>query len=266
MKNYSPEDICAVIVSYNPDQILENNIKTILQQGVKCVIVDNGSTQTELQEKVSEAPDVTLIRFEENRGIAAALNKGLQFCIENSFLLMLTMDQDTVLSPGTIQALLDCMNRTEAESVGINWDGKAEKDESVSFLITSGNLVSVEAAKSIDGYDEKLFIDSVDFDFSLRLTEQGYKQIKVAAAGAEHHLGEARQGSGYITHSTQRYYYIYRNHFYLIRKYRRRHRAFCFKKQLALVYDLFRIILFDRERREKLAMLRKGYREAKAMQ
>ena len=63
----------------------------------------------------------------------------------------------------------------------------------------------------------------------------------------------------------ERYYYIYRNHFYLIRKYRKTQRAFCIKKQLALGYDLFRILLFDKQKKAKFRMLVRGYRDSRKL-
>lgn len=264
MKLYKAGDICTVIVSYNPDRVLEENVRSILSQTGTCLIVDNGSEKTAFLERVENDRPVHVIRLRENKGIAAALNVGLQYCLDYAFPLMLTMDQDTVLNVDAVSEMLDCINHENVDSVGINWDGKAEKDEGARFLITSGNLVKTEAAEKIGGYDEKLFIDSVDFDFSLRLTENGYRLLKSAKAGAVHRLGE-QQHSGYVTHSPERYYYIFRNHFYLIGKYRKKHRLFCVKKQLALGYDLVKILLFDQEKKAKFAMLAKGYRDYRKM-
>lgn len=262
---YTGNDICAIIVTYNPGLILLQNLTALLPQVGYCVIIDNGSSKKEVLETVKTDHKTLLICMSENRGIAFALNRGAELCRQKGYPLMLTMDQDTVLASDAVKELLKAVNDQEAHSAGINWDERAVKDEIVSYLITSGNLVTMEAVNSVGGYDEKLFIDSVDFDFSLRLKDHGFKMIKVARANASHHLGEQQEGRNYTTHSVERYYYIYRNHFYMLRKYWKRHLLFCIKKQVALVIDLGRIVLFDKQRKEKIMMLKKGYRDSRKL-
>ena len=114
----------------------------------------------------------------------------------------------------------------------------------------------MECISAIGGYDEKLFIDSVDFDFSLRLLDRGYKLVKVANATANHVIGEGEEKRflffkvKYYTHSKERYYYISRNHFYILNKYKR-HVMFCIKKRISFAIDMLRIIVVDDKRMEK---------------
>ena len=262
---YGEKDICAVIVSYNPTAILLRNIESLLKQVSRVLVVDNGSTDTKFLTKVEEEYAISMIKLKINTGVAYALNQGLSWCIKNSYKLMLTMDQDTILSDNAVLELLKAMHRFDAQSVGINWDKTMKKDEEVSYLITSGNLVFSDIASEVGGYDDQLFIDSVDFDFSLRLSDYGYKMIKVTKAIAEHQIGERQEGSNYTTHSVNRYYYIYRNHFYLTRKYWQGHKLFCLKKHMALAMDFIEILLKDTDRCEKIKMLRRGYLAAKSM-
>ena len=263
-RNYSKKDICAVIVSYNPDGIIIKNVNALLPQVDRCFVVDNGSAGNEVIQKLKTMSNVVVKCLGYNTGIAHALNEGLDYCVANNYPLILTMDQDTVLNPDCATNLLVAMEKYDAYSVGINWDSTTGKDEEVNYLITSGNLVNVTAAKNIGGFDEKLFIDSVDFDFSLRLKDAGFKIIKVASAGAKHNLGE-EQKTGYLTHSVQRYYYIYRNHFYITHKHWKKHKVFCIKKWVALIIDYGKIILFDREKKEKQATLKRSYHDYKMM-
>lgn len=262
-ESYTKEDICAVIVSYNPDEIFLKNIEALTGRVASIIVVDNGSAETSYIVKAKEKYKIDIMELHKNMGIAYALNKGLDLCTQNGYKLLLTMDQDTVLDACAVSELIKAMQLFKAQAVGINWDGKALKDEVVRYLITSGNLVSVDAANRVRGYDNQFFIDSVDFDFSLRLSDCGYKMVKVAKATAIHQLGESQDGSNYTTHSVDRYYYIYRNHFYLIKKHWKNHKIFCLKKQLALVMDLFRIVVWDKDKNKKLKMLHKGYIDAK---
>ena len=263
---FSTKDICAVIVSFNPTELLAKNVASLCNQVGQILIVDNGSEHTEVLDSISENQHLEKRCLGRNFGIAYALNKGLDYCEEKGYKLILTMDQDTILENDAVYQLLRVMNKGKFSSVGFNWDGRANKNQIVRYLITSGNLVSVDKAKEIGGFDNNLFIDSVDFDFSLRLIEAGEKLIKVAKAKGTHNLGERQEGSRqYTTHSAQRYYYIYRNHFYLRRKYFKSHPLFIIKKDLALVYDLIKIMIWDNERKEKLKLLFSCRREARKM-
>lgn len=262
---YSSKDICAVVVSFNPKEIIIKNVEALLPQIGKCVVIENGSTEKQFLKPLGNKETIVIKYLETNTGIAHALNEGLDFCVKNGYKLMLTMDQDTILSSNCVDKLLAAMIKYKADSVGINWDVTIKKDKEVNYLITSGNLVAVEAAKSIGGFDEKLFIDSVDFDFSLRLRDKGFKIVKVADAKAKHNLGEKQGNSGYVTHSANRYYYIYRNHFYLCHKHWKKHPVFIAKKNIALLIDLCRILIFDSDKNEKVKQLVNGRKEYKSM-
>ena len=271
-REWTKDDICAVVVSFQPDARLIDDLSSLLPQVAACVVVDNGSSGSDVMDRVKalvdegskERASLDVIELGENRGIGAALNVGLSFCLDHGYGLLLTMDQDTVLAPDAVQALLETMYRHDSPSVGMNWDRQITADSEVRYLITSGNLVAADVAAAIGGYDEQLFIDSVDFDFSLRLSDHGYRMFKSAGALAEHRLGEKQGDSSYVTHSVDRYYYIYRNHFYLIRKHRKNHRVFCAKKQCALLLDMGKILCFDKDRKQKLQMLKKGYRDSRS--
>ncbi len=262
---FGKKDICAVVVSYNPTMILLKNIEALKHQVANVIVIDNGSSDTEFLDAVENDYDIKVIKLNKNTGIAYALNIGLEQCGKGGYKLILTMDQDTILALSSVEALLKAMSQNGVVSVGINWDCKVKKNELVKYLITSGNLVSVDAANSIGGYNNKLFIDSVDFDFSLRLIDAGYKLMKVAEAKAEHNLGEEQGNTGYITHSVDRYYYIFRNHFYLCNKFWKQHPFFVAKKSIALVMDLISILSHDEEKYLKLRQLRNGWKAYKMM-
>ena len=257
-------DICAVIVSYNPEPLLLENIEALLPQIHRCLVVDNGSTEQTVLQEAKRKYGIDVIELGENKGIAFALNVGLEYCAQKGYPLVLTMDQDTVLFTNAVECLLKAMLKEGAVSAGINWDRSISETKCVEYLITSGNLVTVEAAKSIGGFDEALFIDSVDFDFCLRLQDKGFTIVKVADAGAKHNLGEKTGSRWFRTHSAFRYYYISRNHFYILHKFEKSHRWFCIKKRIAFAREIVLLTLFDRERTSKYKALLQGYRDFKA--
>lgn len=259
-EQFDKHNICAVIVTFNPDDKLERNINALTSQVDKILLVDNGSSDKKVIESFqSESIEVKLL--DKNYGIGKALNEGIKYCCNRKYKLMLSMDQDTILFPDAVSELLEVINDGYS-SAGINWDKRANNNQRVGYLITSGNLVNVEALKEIGGYNEELFIDSVDFDVSLRLRDHGYKLIKVAKALAEHHIGEDDGTTeGVYRHSVNRYFYISRNHYYILNKYWKRHPFFCLKKQMTFLREIWLIKKLDPEKEEKINQIRLG-REA----
>lgn len=263
MTIYLSKDVCAIVVTYNPDDRLLDNIRALCAQDVHVLIVDNYSRDRKaLADVISILGANNLIQLPENKGIAYALNKGVEFCFRNGYDVVLTMDQDTILDGSCVKELLKVIN-SGAHSAGINWDNKSLKDERVDFLITSGNMVLLDCLNIVGGFDEKLFIDCVDFDLSLRLKEKGFKLVKVALARADHRIGQPKivKKFGitftYSEHSEERHYYIARNHYYILKKYRK-HVLFCMKKRLNFFLDIWKVLLFDRNWRPKILAAKRG--------
>ena len=264
MYSYSIDDICAVIVTYNPDiDVLKKNIESLSKQVNHCLIVDNGSQMD--FEVDCQNNWITKLCLNENKGIAYALNEGLKYCTENGYKLLLSMDQDSILYEEAVNELLVVINRG-VDSAGINWDNRCEEDKEVEFLITSGNLLKTEALNTINGYDTNLFIDSVDFDVSLRLKDAGYKLVKVYRARATHEIGVINKKAKllgiipikYYSHTPERYYYISRNHYYILKKFNKTHSIFCIKKRIHFIIDIIKLILIDTEKRKKITAIKKG--------
>ena len=264
MIEYTKKDICAVVVTYNPDTVFESNIKSLSEQVDRCLVVDNGST-TPIIGQAKREFGFELLELKANRGVAYALNIGLRYCKENNYRLMLSMDQDTILDQKAVDYLLKAINNYNCVSVGINWDNKEKKDKKKKYLITSGNLFVVDTALEVGGYDEILFIDSVDFDFSLKLVDNGYQLMKIAEATAQHNIGERTEDSTYTTHSVERYYYIFRNHFYFCHKYFFSHPVFVLKRKVLFCFDVIRICIHDKAKKEKLSQMKKAYSDSRKM-
>jgi hypothetical protein len=90
-------DITAVITNYNYGRYLTEAVDSVLRQGARAVVVDDGST-----EPVPDLPeDVELIR-QANQGVATARNTGLAR-VQSSYVIVL--DADDRLAPGALDAL-----------------------------------------------------------------------------------------------------------------------------------------------------------------
>ena len=94
--NYN--NTASVIVTYNPDNTFEINLKRISELFSHVVVVDNNSITSVLSylENVCGVYDnVSLICLSDNLGIAKGLNIGLKKALEFSPLWIITFDQDS---------------------------------------------------------------------------------------------------------------------------------------------------------------------------
>ena len=232
------EDICAIIVTYNCDNTILDNVEALKSQGIKDIIIIDNSPHNESEQYLKLLENKVEIKYNgRNLGLAKALNQGIEIAERKKSALVLTMDQDSILLKGAVDALVDCLNENKnSVSVGPMYSGKSNKKLLIKeYLITSGNLVYMDIVKKIGGFNESLFIDSLDFDFSLRVRRFG-KIAMVPAARMSHKIGEYEEGNFLIfnkqvlSHTEIRHYYMYRNGVYIIRKYMREYPYFCCKK------------------------------------
>lgn len=228
-------NIIAGIVSFNPDiNKLKENINTSIQQVNEIIVVDNGSKNVFAVEELCENYDrITLVKIGKNKGIAFALNTIFKFAYARGAQWVLTLDQDSCIYSDFIEQCKTQLNQDKVASICTlerdrNCDFDVEYDktvdvEEVNFAITSGNLVRLSAWKEVRGFNESLFIDSVDFEFSYRLREAGYSIIRINKVLISHELGDSKK-HGFLgmkpvsyNHSPFRKYYIFRNQVYEIR-------------------------------------------------
>jgi rhamnosyltransferase len=266
----------AGIVLYNPDlKRLKQNIDAVINQ-VDCVILsDNGSANTNELNNILEnyGENVIIIHNHANLGIASALNIIFRKASELGFNWVLTLDDDSVCPDNMVRNYLDFMN-TSTDRIGILCpvirdknagiiEGCVSSCDYIKRAITSGAFTSCSAWKEIGGFDEKLFIDGVDFDFSDRLRMSGYSIIRLKNTELLHELGHMTSHRFLFwtvkvqNHSAQRKYYIVRNRVYVSRKEKQRLYAltsFCFLVKFGLT-----IILFEKNKGEKLSAIVRGY-------
>jgi rhamnosyltransferase len=252
------EEILAVVVSYNGAATLRETVEALRPQVGEVCIVDNGSdgaTQT-LLTPLGQLPGVSVTRLGENLGIAHALNVGARRARESGHPWLLTMDQDSVADAGMIaayRAALAARPGMVSLAPSIVGEGSAPSSgpvEVVGYAITSGNLVRVSVVEAVGGWEESFFIDSVDFDFCLRVRRAGHAIHRVPAATLRHRLGEARELPRFVRrfyseHSPRRRYYISRNVLYMAERHLFRFPLFIVKLLVSHLAQLVAVGFFD---------------------
>ena len=227
--------IYAGIITYNPNiEKLRSNIVAIEPQVDGWVLVDNGSDNwEEIKKLINNYKKIMIKRLYINQGIAKALNELCSMAIVNGYDWILTLDQDTICPQNIIEEYTKYLNLEKAAMLtSIIYDrnrksfNSSENDEYslVSNCITSGSLLNLNKWKEINGFDEYLFIDGVDFEICYKIISNNYKIYRINSVVLNHEIGKSEYKRIFwwkvivMNHSAFRKYYIARNNIYLARK------------------------------------------------
>lgn len=270
--------ICAGIVLYNPDiEGIIENINLVLEQVEFLIIVDNNSENiNEVLKSVRdlELKNIKVILNKKNEGIAKALNQIVLVANEMKYEWILTLDQDSKIKNGLIKAyipyLKDDIGQITCLIEDINIGIMHAKDFSgevrnIERCITSGCLMNVKACIDVGMFDEKMFIDYVDFDMSFALREHGYQIIQVNFNGLIHEMGTSimiKIGNKELIvtkhESLIRYFYYARNLTYCIRKHYKKGVLDKKKYILKLIGRLGAIFFYEDKPMRKVSKYCKG--------
>jgi rhamnosyltransferase len=279
-------DICAVVVTYFPEADTAQNLQALASQVGRILVVDNGSSPELLEPIESVDVGATIVRLGSNLGIAAALNTALRSAHEQGFSWLATFDQDSTATPDMVAEMghvlsaypqpdlvgLIAPRHKDRRSGVVVRDGKPERQgvgwSVIRTTMTSGNLVNIAAAQAVGGFDDSLFIDYVDHDFCLRLRKHGYRILEADNAVLDHALGrlEVRDlglvNMGVTHHSALRRYYMTRNRMLVWRRYWRQEPRWVARDLRRFITESLGVVLFEKERRLKLRMMRQGIGDA----
>ncbi len=230
-----------VIVCFNPDLAVVENIRTLEKAGCQIVVVDNcsGPDSDPVIERISSRAGLVIARQTTNLGLAEALNIGIEaLCPDVEFIAF--FDQDSICSEGYLDRMIGEFQRLESEGVPLGclgpsfvdrWSGIRINRNANSLsvekttLFTSGLLLRAETFRSVGPFRTEFFVDHVDSDFTLRCRKAGYKNFQFNDETIRHELGNMtvhRVFGRTITttnHSVSRRLSISRNRFRLWTEY-----------------------------------------------
>lgn len=170
------------------------SLEVALQCTEKLVLIDNGSRAdvvAELRKFQARFPDrCQLVESDQNLGLSKAFNRAVARLRAEGIHWLYFLDHDAsfterfFLETRTTWASLEAQGERVGVVVPIVTDDPSLLDErlgfhrSYSFLqstMTSGILTNVEVFYALGGFDERLFVEAVDLDFTSRVNAAGYR-------------------------------------------------------------------------------------------
>lgn len=261
---------CTVL--YNPNESVLTNLNSYSNCVDVSVVVDNSDTKNEISQSLKNDPNFIYIDMGGNKGIAAALNKGIEYLNSKNIDFALTMDQDSLFPTKYYPNILKLVNKykTDYSVIGLNFNqdnGGLDEIIEVPYWITSGNFVNISDFMSVGGFMNELFIDYVDFELGYKFKKNGFKICYLKDFSLKHTIGNPIEihlfGKTYyaMNHSPIRYYYRYRNAYYL---YHFVDRQF-FKKEYykEMIVNTLKMLIYEKNQKVKFSMIRKGIQDAK---
>ncbi len=281
MANRGATDILACMVTYEPEMpLLKGALSALCAQAEHVVLYDNGSRNAgEIRQLCGEFPAVRLFENRENLGLPVNYNRAAALAREEGIPWLLLMDQDTLIPDGMLDAFRQYTGMENTAVISpVIWDINSEEreevlrsvpDEPFSYVrkcLSSASLYHVETLLSLGGFDERLFIDWIDLDYSRNVSLRGLKMIRVNSVLVRHRIGDRHVVTAHFLwkkhivgfHSPFRTYYFYRNALYFFRKYRGcpEDEPGVFLRKRDLCKSLFWLLYEDRPLRKEAAALR----------
>lgn len=196
-------DIIAGIILYNPDvDFLKKNLEILKRNSIKTVLFDNTeyTDNNKVKDEFENQEDIIYISENKNFGMSIALNRIMEIAKESNFNWCITFDQDTEIPDNIFEEYSQYL---EDKSVGIITPQLMDKrrkymklyegDEKYSLIdqaITSASCTRVDVWEKVGKYDEELFIDLVDTDFSKRCIAKEYHIYRINSVILNQQFGD----------------------------------------------------------------------------
>ena len=275
--------VFALITVFNPSNFVLNNVKSIANQVDLVFICDNSAICNLLIFK--ELENIKYYWTGKNYGLSVAFNKAIKENIDkiNDDDYLIFFDQDSSIKFNHIDQLICEYEKIEKQGVRIGCLGPvffnvnsgkveiplrkkeiSEKIYNVPNIITSSMITKFSILKKIGYWNEKIFLDFVDWDYCWRLKKFGFSCVLTENVILTHQLGIGEKKIWFIrvrVGAAIREYYQTRDACYLI---------LCnyvpFKMRIRLLLNLtirpFAHILFLNDKRERLHYIWRGFVDA----
>lgn len=260
-------EVCAVFVCFYPEfELFRSAVEAMSSQAGMIVVVNNGAS-AEVGQWLNNH-DFAILNYQENVGVAAAHNRGIEWAASHGFSYVILMDQDSVASENMVATLVASAKQLKFDGVkyaaigprivsmktgdshpmirlGLvsntrQYDATMTKAIDVDILISSGTMIPLEVTDVIGCMNEDLFIDNVDIEWCFRAKYKGYTLYIEPNAVLRHNLGDSTKkiwllgNLPMVLHKPIRLYYMMRNRILLY--------SLVYTPTIWIVHDIFRVI------------------------
>ena len=282
--------VAAVVVVFGPDDRFRKLLLSLVEQANKVWVIDNQPNYAFDKYLKGQKPchrnNITLIENKKNVGLAAAQNQGIKLALEDGVDWVLLLDQDSILDKDFVKNMLKAGHKYKnKKNIGFLTprhefdDGSPsvptyskglflrpkryhmdldEIDDTILFGMASGSFIPRHTLEEVGLMREEFWIDYIDYEFSFRVRERGYRIIGVGGARLNHRLGVKNQLKilgkvfSFQVHPAFRRYTIYRNRIAVIKEYSTLFPEFVLFEVLSIAKDLFKLCLLEDQKFNKL--------------
>lgn len=263
--------IAGVVVLYNPDPIVIQNIQSYLPFLYVLYVIDNSeSPNMNIVEQLRELGEkIKYIALGENRGVAYALNLGATLAIESGADWLLTMDQDSSFEGDSISKMVEyCMNLQDDKVIIVAPEPidtelvyrKRKENPFTHIVLTSGSMLNLKLYQKNGPFREDFFIDYVDTEYCLRAKRNDLTVLTLKDVVLQHKVGKPKKVLFFTTtnHPPIRRYYITRNRIAVWREYYSVDPDYVKYDMACFVKETVKILLGEDRKLEKMRMIMKG--------
>lgn len=266
--------IAGVVVLYNPDKNVKNNISYYANKFDELYLIDNSSeNNASFFGEILAKRHVHYIALLHNAGIAYALNVGFRESQKRDCQCAISLDQDSSFYTDIVSIYRMYLLKHNAKEIAAlspcyitgRSSFKPRKEfREISRAMQSGTLFLLDKWEQIGIFNERLFLDVVDWEYFFRIKKADMKIIQCSNAILIHQPAETKfvfrlpivgkVGIGFA--APIRYYYQVRNLTWCVLTYKN----FVFIK--TIIFKYLKILLFFDNKKEYLNLCRQGISDA----
>lgn len=284
--------ISIILLNYNNENDTIECVESIKENcRLDCdiIVVDNKSSQSSIDFLREKSSLFTLILNKENVGFAAGNNVGIKFALENGADYILLLNNDTIVTPNSIEKMVNCIEsdestgiascrimyndcktkvwycggkmdwskyRPEHFNIGNEFDYNFKDVEQTYYISGCCMLIPRDIFKNVGLLPEEYFMYYEDVDYCQQVVSKGYKLMLCSDAIIYHKVSSSSGGEN----SPFSILWGTRNKLIFMKKYRRRFLMISklyFYLELSAKYILF----FFKGEKEKAKAIINGVRE-----
>ncbi len=220
------KNISVVIPCYNDSEYIEETLKSIPSiegMDIEVILVNDGSNTKTTKYLESLEPLYTKILYQENKGVSAARNYGIQ---SSSYNTIVVLDSDDYFKADFFKKGFEILEEKKdlklitCHARRFNKDGELDiiqpshsrLKDFLKYNAAIGVMFRKRDWELIGGYDEELLEGFEDWEFYIRLLKDGGISYSIPEVLFYYRIRENSRTSDANRHKSKLLEYIYRKH------------------------------------------------------